>query len=172
MTFSPSKGHASFRNKAQYPIQTYCSPTASCTGRLSSCSDLHNTGPDGRQCGLLNVTEAAVKHVETCVTSPVQRHTCSHPVCGRYEDTARERIWSVHCNGGFKTTDFFSVYFTWLESPMQVSGMSQPLTASRHVTPLNSYCYKHPEESHEGGGTEHVGVWIVHHGLEKQQQTL
>lgn len=100
-------------------------------------------------------------------TLPAPHHTCSHPVCGHYEDTARgeERASSVQLqvfnsfwNKYYNTmcsTDAFRASSTWLESPMQVSGMSQSLTASRHVTPLSSYWPKKPQkEKREENKTE------------------
>lgn len=82
-------------------------------------------------------------------TLPAQHHTCSHPVCGHYEDTKREILLKQFFN--FFST-FFNIlerscssqgFFTWLESPVQVSGMSHSFTASRHVIPRSSYCQRH-----------------------------
>lgn len=49
--FSTSEAHATLRNKALYPIQTYCSPTEFCTGHLWSYSDLHNNDPEREEEG-------------------------------------------------------------------------------------------------------------------------
>lgn len=40
------QSHATWGSIAQYLIQTYCSPTESCTGHLWSYSDLRNSDPE------------------------------------------------------------------------------------------------------------------------------
>lgn len=111
-------------------------------------------------------------------TLPAPHHTCSHPVCGHYGDTARGRASSVQLqvfnsfwNKYFHimcSTDAFRASSTWLESPMQVSGMSQSLTASRHVTPLSSYWPKKTQkEKREENKTEGQRV-----SLHKPQGTI
>lgn len=92
---------------------------------------------------------------------PGRPRTCSHPVCGRCEGTVgqRESIGykkSAHPSSCVMSMNVTLVeekptnnnnpferghFHTWLESPPQVSGMSQSLTAWRHVTPLSSYCH-------------------------------
>lgn len=42
------------------------------------------------------------KGLTNSMTLPVQHHTCSHPVCGHYEDTARERPSSVQHHIGLQ----------------------------------------------------------------------
>lgn len=42
------------------------------------------------------------KGLTISMTLPVQHHTCSHPVCGHYEDTARERPSSVQHHIGLQ----------------------------------------------------------------------
>lgn len=42
-------------------------------------------------------------------------------------------VWGMHERG-------HKLELTWLESPVQFSGMSQSFTASLHTTPLNSIC--------------------------------
>lgn len=60
---------------------------------------------------------------------------------------ALQKKKSTYCSGDSLSllSSFFVVVFlhvinsTWLESPVQVSGISQSFTASRHTTPLRSY---------------------------------
>lgn len=75
-----------------------------------------------------------------------------------------------------KCTDAFRASFTWPESPVQVSGMSQSLMASRHVTPLSSYCQKKKKKTTEEDGQQREANKAegrrVNRGLHKQRQTI
>lgn len=140
---------------------TYRSPTEPGTDHLWSYTDPHNSVPveegwiekkrrtrKGRQKKDMCFSESRGRIGEKWTTLPVRHHTCSRPVCGRYEDTAGVKE-SITCSQSHQASEIWSfksvnrcvwvVSFTWLESPVQVSAMSQSLTASRHITPLSSY---------------------------------
>lgn len=61
------------------------------------------------------------KYLSSSLTLPVQHHTCSHPVCGHYEDTAKER--EHYLSIGFQVSEFL---FKRLDECTDLSGLLLP----------------------------------------------
>lgn len=77
------------------------------------------------------------------MTLPVQHHTCSHPVCGRYKDTAteRDRYLSVHRHGRFQMSELCKGAFWGLN---YLAGVSH--AGLRDVTVVYSVTARHPSQ--------------------------
>lgn len=137
-------------NDTQHWMQTYCSPIASCTGHLWSYSVLRNNDPEDEEHdadikGGTVFLEAKPKRARPYLTGlahvAVQFVDIMRTLQGegRGGDQWRSKIWPT-------CTQVRCLFFvTWLESPVQVSAMSQSLTVSRHVTPRSSYCHHHAD---------------------------
>lgn len=143
----------------------------SCLTATSITTTLRRKRSIMKRCVLLNVTGDVVRNIRLYLSGVTHVAVQFVDIVRTLQD--RERYLSVQHHVEFQMSELFlEASFTWLESPVQVSAMSQSLTASRHVTPLSSYC---PETTTEEDRRQREGRKTcggVNQGLDKQQQTI